>query len=126
MKPFALILGLLALSVAYPDSISSQETSGTILVTNNGDATVSYRYRAIYNDGKGSDRRYFSVQHKAGGSYSLAAAGVPDYGIVLRIPSDQARWGRKLYAQLGPYQLRANGDIHDAKGRKVPTIMVSD
>src|SRR5688500_17662546 len=104
----ALVL-VLAASVSFlqANTGKGQEEQAQILVTNRSSTTVSYRYRAIYNDGNGSAERYFSVRHADDETLELKAAGVPLYGIVVRLPGDGTEWGRKLYAHLGPYELRA-------------------
>lgn len=96
------MVGAFTLLLLACGSASAQGQEG-IVITNDTGRSIEYQYCANYNDGNGSDRRYFAVAHAAGRTLALRAAEVQSYGILLRLPDGSAR---KLFAQQGPFKIR--------------------
>ena len=96
------IVGVFTLLLLHWGSASAQDQEG-VVVTNNTGRAIEYKYRAKYNDGNGSDRRYFKVSHADGKTLVLSAAEVQSYGILIRLPDGSAR---NLIAQQGPFRIQ--------------------
>jgi hypothetical protein len=123
------LLSVSALLCCIYAGVAGAQNSQTIVVTNDSGSELKCEYRAIYNDGRGSDKRSFAVSFANGQTMELRAAGVPDYGIVVRLAGDGTTGVRHLYAKNGPYKIRLGRnpldpaakvfDIFDARGEKV-------
>lgn len=122
----AATLGVLTLLLLGCGSASAQDQE-RLIVTNNTGRSITYKYRATYNDGNGSDQRYFAVDHTEGKTLALTAARVESYGILLRLPDGSQH---KLSVQQGPYEIRIAENpfggtkvyyaVLDGKGQTVP------
>lgn len=101
-----------------------------IVVTNKTGKDLPYMYRAIYNDGKGSDKTFIRLTQKAGGAANLKSPGVEDgHGVIVWLRPDLSENGYKLYPSEGPYEIRTAAhpfnpndtvlEIYDGKGKRL-------
>ena len=132
MRSLALV-GFAALMLVFQSGPVSGQKPEQIVITNATGHALNYRYRATYNDGNGSDKKYFGVNHDAGKTIALPAAGVPSYRILIRLPDGSASY---LGAQQGPFQIRVAQKpfggtkviyvVLDANGQNVPLSAALD